>query len=99
ISEAASDRVFPEQGGPVSMIHAFQQPDVEVPEVRVVFTRAADQKPVLSTRGTTLFVDFEQMGVAAAAPPAFPGSGEASAATAAAVASEGVAASATASAA
>lgn len=99
ISEAASDRVFPEQGGPVSMIHAFQQPDVEVPEVRVVFTRAADQKPVLSTRGSTLFVDFEQMGVAAAAPPAFPGSGEASAATAAAVASEGVAASATASAA
>ncbi|MEZ4330674.1 MAG: type IV pilus secretin PilQ [Myxococcota bacterium] len=73
ISEAASDRVFPEPGGPVSMIHAFQQPEVTVPEVRVVFTRAPNQKPVLSTHGSTLFVDFEEMGVAAAAPPAFPG--------------------------
>lgn len=80
ISEAASDRVFPDQGGPVSMIHAFQQPDVKVPEVRVVFTRAPDQKPALSTHGSTLFVDFEQMGVAAAAPPAFPGAGEVAAA-------------------
>ncbi len=75
ISEDASDRLFPEQGGPVSMIHAFQQPEVEVPEVRVVFTRAANQKPVMSTHGSTLFVDFEDMGVAAASPPAFPGEG------------------------
>lgn len=76
IAEAASDRLFPEQGGPVSMIQAFQQPDVKVPEVRVVFTRAANQKPVVSTRGSTLFVDFEDLGVAAAAPPAFPNAGE-----------------------
>ena len=73
ISEAASDRLFPDQGGPVSMIHAFQQPDVDTPEVRVVFTRAPNQKPVFSTHGSTLFVDFEDMGVAAASPPAFPG--------------------------
>ncbi|MBY0399955.1 AMIN domain-containing protein, partial [Myxococcota bacterium] len=77
ISDEASDRLFPEQGGPVSMIRAFQQPDVKVPEVRVVFTRAAKQKPVVSTHGSTLFVDFEDMGVAAAAPPAFPNGGEA----------------------
>jgi len=73
ISEAASDRLFPDQGGPVSMIHAFQQPDVDASEVRVVFTRAPNQKPVFSTHGSTLFVDFEDMGVAAASPPAFPG--------------------------
>ncbi len=78
ISAEASDRLFPEQGGPVSMIHAFQQPDVDVPEVRVVFTRAPDQKPVFSTHGSTLFVDFEDMGVAAASPPAFPGESPAS---------------------
>jgi type IV pilus secretin PilQ/predicted competence protein len=78
ISAEASDRLFPEQGGPVSMIHAFQQPDVDVPEVRVVFTRAPDQKPVFSTHGSTLFVDFEDMGVAAASPPAFPGASPAS---------------------
>ncbi len=78
ISAEASDRLFPEQGGPVSMIHAFQQPDVEVPEVRVVFTRAPNQKPVFSTHGSTLFVDFEDMGVAAASPPAFPGNTPAS---------------------
>ncbi|MBK7947714.1 MAG: type IV pilus secretin PilQ [Deltaproteobacteria bacterium] len=76
ISEEASDRLFPEQGGPVSMIRAFQQPDVKTPEVRVVFTRAPNQQPVLSTPGSTLFVDFEDLGVAAAAPPAFPNAGD-----------------------
>jgi hypothetical protein len=40
ISDEAADRLFPEQGGPVSMIQAFQQPDLSTPEVRVVFTRA-----------------------------------------------------------
>jgi type IV pilus assembly protein PilQ len=82
ISTEASDRLFPEQGGPVSMIHAFQQPDVAMPEVRVVFTRAPDQKPVFSTHGSTLFVDFEDMGVAAASPPAFPGASPAAMAAA-----------------
>jgi len=83
ISEQASDKLFPEQGGPVSMIQAFQQPDVSVPEVRVVFTRAAGQKPALSTHASTLFVDFDDLGVAAAAPPAFPGSGDGQAPSAA----------------
>ncbi|MFO0687621.1 MAG: type IV pilus secretin PilQ [Myxococcota bacterium] len=82
IAEAASDRLFPEHGGPVSMIQAFQQPDVKTPEVRVVFTRAPSQKPVVSTHGSTLFVDFEDLGVAAAAPPAFPEAGEGSGAKA-----------------
>jgi len=75
ISEQASDKLFPEQGGPVSMIHAFQQPDVKTPEVRIVFNRAPGQKPVTSSHGSSLFVDFEDLGVAAAAPPAFPANG------------------------
>ncbi|MEM9177876.1 MAG: type IV pilus secretin PilQ, partial [Myxococcota bacterium] len=75
ISEAASDRIFPKAGGPVSMIHAFQQPEVETPEVRVVFTRAPNQEPVISRRGSMLFVEFQDMGIAAAAPPAFPNAG------------------------
>jgi type IV pilus secretin PilQ/predicted competence protein len=75
ISEQASDRIFPEAGGPVSLIHVFQQPDVEVSEVRVVFTRAPGLEPVVSRRGSMLFVDFEDMGVAAAPPPAFPDAG------------------------
>ena len=75
ISDEASDRIFPKQGGPVSMIHAFQQPEVEVPEVRVVFTRAPNQEPVISRRGSMLFVEFQDMGTAAAAPPAFPNAG------------------------
>ena len=51
ISDEASDRIFPKSGGPISMIHAFQQPEVAVPEVRVVFTRAPNQQPVVSRRG------------------------------------------------
>ena len=57
------------------MIHAFQQPEVAVPEVRVVFTRAPNQQPVVSRRGSMLFIDFADMGVAAAPPPAFPNAG------------------------
>jgi type IV pilus secretin PilQ/predicted competence protein len=76
ISEEASDRIFPKAGGPISMIHAFQQPEVEVPEVRVVFTRAPDQEPVVSRRGSMLFVEFQDLGVAAAPPPGFPHAGD-----------------------
>ncbi|HEB90161.1 MAG TPA: type IV pilus secretin family protein [Deltaproteobacteria bacterium] len=75
ISKEASDRIFPKAGGPISMIRAFQQPDVAEPEVRVVFTRAPNLQPVISRRGSMLFVDFEDVGVAAAPPPAFPNAG------------------------
>jgi len=72
ISEEASDRIFPKPGGPISLIHAFQQPEVETPEVRVVFTRAPGLEPAVVRRGSMLFVEFRDVGVAAAAPPAFP---------------------------
>lgn len=75
ISPAASDRIFPAAGGPISLIHAFQQPEVEIPEVRVVFKRAPGQEPIVSRRGSMLFVDFEDVGIAAAPPPAFPEAG------------------------
>jgi type IV pilus secretin PilQ/predicted competence protein len=71
ISEEASDRIFPKPGGPVSLIHAFQQPEVAMPEVRVVFTRAPNLEPSVVRRGSMLFVEFRDIGVAAAAPPAF----------------------------
>ncbi len=86
ISEEASDRIFPAPGGPVSLIHAFQQPEVSVPEVRVVFTRAPNQEPVVSRRGSMLFIDFADQGVAAAPPPAFPNAGQAGAVAASQVA-------------
>lgn len=76
ISDEASDRIFPQAGGPISLIHAFQQPDLETPEVRVVFTRAPNQAPVVTRRGSMLFVDFQDMGVAAAPPPGFKDVGE-----------------------
>ena len=75
ISDAASDRIFPKSGGPISLINAFQQPEVEIPEVRIVFTRAPNLEPVVSRRGSMLFVDFEDVGIAAAPPPAFPNAG------------------------
>jgi type IV pilus secretin PilQ/predicted competence protein len=59
-------------GGPVSLVTIFEQPDVDRSEVRLVVTRAPDQEPLISRRGGLLFVDFEHLGVAAAAPPAFP---------------------------
>ncbi len=75
ISEEASDRIFPKPGGPISLIHAFQQPEVGTPEVRVVFTRAPNLEPAVVRRGSMLFVEFRDIGVAAAAPPAFPQQG------------------------
>jgi type IV pilus assembly protein PilQ len=91
ISASASDRIFPQAGGPISLIHAFQQPDVETAEVRVVFTRAPGLQPVVSRRGSMLFVDFEDVGIAAAPPPAFPNAGLADQELAAAPTTEAVA--------
>ena len=44
-------RIAPEASGPVSLVTAFDQPDVSVPEVRVVVKRAADLKPEVTRRG------------------------------------------------
>jgi len=73
IPRDAEGRITPQPGGPVSLVTAFQQPDVDQPEVRIVVKRAPDLAPEISRRGEILFVDFPNEGVAAAAPPAFPG--------------------------
>ncbi len=72
ISPQVAGRIRGAAGGPVSLVTIFEQPDVEGSEVRVVVTRAPNQEPLISRRGPLLFIDFEHLGVAAAAPPAFP---------------------------
>jgi type IV pilus assembly protein PilQ len=65
----AGVRIAPEPGGPISLVTAFDQPDVERPEVRVVVKRAPDQKPSITRRGALLLIDFERDGGIAATPP------------------------------
>jgi type IV pilus assembly protein PilQ len=62
-------RIAPEAAGPVSLVTAFEQPDVRTPEVRVVMKRASGLKPSVTREGTTLLVDFPHTGEAAARPP------------------------------
>jgi len=71
IAPSAAERITPQIGGPVSLITTFQQPDVAGNEVRVVMKRAPGLEPTLTRRGSLLFIDFENTGVAAAPPPAF----------------------------
>jgi type IV pilus assembly protein PilQ len=71
VSDAAGERITPELGGPISLVTTFQQPDVPGHEVRVVMKRGVGVEPQLSNRGSLLFVDFPNIGVAAAPPPAF----------------------------
>ncbi len=51
-------RIVPEEHGPVSLVTAFDQPDMALPEVRVVLTRQAGQTPMISREGDDLIVDF-----------------------------------------
>jgi hypothetical protein len=69
IDPEAAVRIAPEASGPVSLVTAFEQPDVETSEVRVVVKRAANLAPQVSRRGSLLFVDFPHTGAAAATPP------------------------------
>ncbi|MBW2694900.1 MAG: type IV pilus secretin PilQ [Deltaproteobacteria bacterium] len=71
LAESVGERITPELGGPVSLVTSFMQPDLEGNEVRVVVRRAPNLEPKVVRRGSLLFVDFENTGVAAAPPPAF----------------------------
>ena len=75
----AQARIAPEAGGPVSLVMAFQQPEVANPEVRVVITRVASVKPTVSREGANLVVAFAESAGDAAMPPAFGGDSTASA--------------------
>jgi type IV pilus assembly protein PilQ len=76
IDDAAAVRLIPPSGGPVSLVTSFQQPEVTVPEVRVVVTRSAGVAPELRQQGPLLMVDFaksaEQIAQAAQEAPAGP---------------------------
>jgi hypothetical protein len=69
IEPEAAVRITPELGGPVSLVTAFAQPEVETSEVRVVVKRAENMKPEISRRGSLLVVDFPHTGAMAARPP------------------------------
>ena len=71
IAPEAAVRIAPETPGPVSLVTAFDQPDVETPEVRVVVKRAAGLKPVVSRDGGLLMMDFANERGTAAAPPVY----------------------------
>jgi type IV pilus secretin PilQ/predicted competence protein len=73
VSREASGRIAAAPRRPISLISTFQQPDVEVPEVRVVIKRATGLQPSVMRRGSMLFVDFPNNGLVAAPPPAFSG--------------------------
>jgi type IV pilus assembly protein PilQ len=62
-------RIAPEPVGPVSLVTAFEQPDVATPEVRVVVKRAPNLKPQVTRRGSLLVIDFPRTGEVAAVPP------------------------------
>jgi type IV pilus assembly protein PilQ len=61
-------RITPDTGGPVSLITAFEQPDTNTPEVRIVVKHADGLKPQVSRRGSMIVVDFPRDGVAATLP-------------------------------
>jgi type IV pilus assembly protein PilQ len=62
-------RITPAAGGPVSLVSAFEQPEMEVPEVRVVVERAAGLAPQVARQGPMLVIDFPRGGAVAATPP------------------------------
>jgi type IV pilus assembly protein PilQ len=68
IDPSAQVRIAPENPGVVSLVTAFEQPELKEPEVRVVITRAAGVKPSVTQNGAMLVVDFANTAKAAAVP-------------------------------
>jgi type IV pilus assembly protein PilQ len=68
LAPEAAVRIAPEAAGPVSLVTAFDQPDVKSPEVRVVMKRASNLKPAVTREGTALVVAFPRDGEAAKPP-------------------------------
>jgi len=75
IQPDAAVRLTPEQPGVVSMVAAFEQPELATPEVRVVVERAPGAKPVVSQHGTMLMLEFVSEGAAAEPVPVMAGAG------------------------
>jgi type IV pilus assembly protein PilQ len=67
ISEAVERRVDTREfGGPVQMLSAFQTPDVEHDQARVVLKRRGSGSPTLEWDGPTLLIEFDRSGFPAA---------------------------------
>ena len=62
-------RIAPTPGGPVSLVTAFEQPEMDVPEVRVVVERAANLEPQVRREGSLVVIEFPHAGAVAATPP------------------------------
>jgi type IV pilus assembly protein PilQ len=62
IEPEAAVRLTPEQPGVVSMVAAFEQPELKTPEVRVVVEVAPGAKPVVTQHGTMLMLEFVNPG-------------------------------------
>ena len=58
MSKEAEGRIATREGSPLSMISAFQQPDMEPSEVRVVIRRTAHLVPEVAALGSNVFVEF-----------------------------------------
>jgi len=71
VAPEAAVRIAPEQAGAVSLVTAFDQPDVKTPEVRVVVKRAPNLKPEVTRTGSILTMDFPNTGELAAVPPVY----------------------------
>jgi type IV pilus assembly protein PilQ len=68
IDPEAAVRMAPDDGGSISLVTAFQQPDVATPEVRVVVKHATGLEPQVSQQGTVLWLDFPRGAAAARLP-------------------------------
>jgi type IV pilus assembly protein PilQ len=62
-------RIAPPPGGPVSLVTAFDQPEMAVPEVRIVVERAAGLEPEVTRQGSLMVIEFPRNGGVAATPP------------------------------
>lgn len=73
IDPKAEVKLAPSDPGTVSLVSAFEQPEMGEPEVRVVIRKAAGAAPQIQQQGTMLFVDFPRDGSVAEAVPAVVG--------------------------
>ncbi|MEE3330574.1 MAG: AMIN domain-containing protein, partial [Myxococcota bacterium] len=58
MADEAGGRIATREGGPLSLISAFEQPEVDPSEVRIVVKRTAHLAPEISTVGSNLIIEF-----------------------------------------
>ena len=73
LADGAAQQLVPEPGGAVSLVSAFAQPDLAIPEVRVVINRAFGVSPSLLQVDNELVAGFERAAGTAGALPVLAG--------------------------